>query len=261
MCKFFSVISNGKGRILFFTLKDIQKIEKEENPENYYWNSHTSIAHYNGIKGEKEDSWNKWEYNPETKELKIDGEYNAKDDGKSVKKKIEKYLADNGGLYCLKVYNRNSGDRNSGNRNSGYRNSGNWNSGDWNSGDRNSGDWNSGNRNSGYLNTNEPKVRIFNKLTNKKNIDFPNYFYFNVNELITVSKMTAKEKKEFYWYKTTEGYLRTINYKEAWKKSFEQADKEDVAKTLKLPNFDYDLFEEITGITKKMITAKLKKKK
>ena len=36
------------------------------------------------------------------------------------------------------------------------------------------------------------------------------------------------------------------------------ANKEDVAKTLKLPNFNYKLFEEITGITKKMITDKLK---
>jgi hypothetical protein len=156
--------------------------------------------------------------------------------------------------------NGNSGDWNSGNRNSGNENSGNWNSGDWNSGNFNSGNFNSGSKNSGYLNTNQPKIRIFNKETNKNIIVFPNYFYFSLTEWIKVEDMTDKEKKESYWYKTTEGYLRTINYKEAWKKSFEKASKEDVAKTLKLPNFDYKIFQKISGITEKMIKQKLKEK-
>jgi len=68
--------------------------------------------------------------------------------------------------------------------------------------------------------------------------------------------MTMADKEKFWWYKTTDGYLRTITYKEAWKLSFEKADKEDVRKTLKLPNFNYKIFEEITGITKKMIENK-----
>lgn len=31
----------------------------------------------------------------------------------------------------------------------------------------------------------------------------------------------------------------------------------DVRKTIKIPNFDYKIFQEITGITKKMITKRL----
>jgi hypothetical protein len=135
--------------------------------------------------------------------------------------------------------NFNSGNWNSGDWNSGEGNSGDTNSGDWNSGNWNSGKWNSGNWNSGFLNTNKPKIRIFNKETNRKKIKFPDYFYFN-------------------FYVRIDHPLKKIDYKEAWKESFKKATKEDVATTLELPNFDYSLFEEITGITKKMLDAKLK---
>jgi len=74
-----------------------------------------------------------------------------------------------------------------------------------------------------------------------------------------MAEMTDKEKEEFTWYKTTEGYLKKIDYKEAWKQSFNNAKKEDVAKTLELPNFDYKLFEEISGITEEMFNSKLGK--
>ena len=156
--------------------------------------------------------------------------------------------------------NRNSGDSNSGDRNSGDSNSGNWNSGYRNSGYSNSGNWNSGNLNSGNLNTIESPLRIFNKLTKvkRKDIIYPDYFYFDLNVWVKQTNMTDEEKEDYYWYKTTEGYLKKIGYKEAWKQSFEKTTKEDVAKTLKLPNFNYKIFEEISGITKKMIQGKLK---
>ena len=275
MCKYFSAISNGKGKVLFFKLEDIQKLQQQDNPESYDCNSHTSIAHFNSIKGEQEDKWNKWEYDNYNKKLKLDGDLVAKDDSKQVKKVIEKYLADNNAIYCQKIYlnnsghrnsgdsnsgHRNSGHSNSGDRNSGHSNSGHSNSGDRNSGDRNSGDWNSGHRNSGYMNSNKPDIRIFNKITSKKleNINFPNYFYFDLTNWVNVSDMTDSDKKEFWWYKTTDGYLRTQTYQESWKKSFNEATKEDVELTLKLPNFNYKIFEEITGITKSIIDKKLK---
>ena len=250
MCKYFSAISNGKGKVLFFKLEDIQKLQQQDNPESYDCNSHTSIAHFNSIKGEQEDKWNKWEYDNYNKKLKLDGDLVAKDDSKQVKKVIEKYLADNNAIYCQKIYLNNSGHRNSGHSNSGHRNSG----------DRNSGDWNSGHRNSGYMNSNKPDIRIFNKITSKKleNINFPNYFYFDLTNWVNVSDMTDSDKKEFWWYKTTDGYLRTQTYQESWKKSFNEATKEDVELTLKLPNFNYKIFEEITGITKSIIDKKLK---
>jgi hypothetical protein len=163
---------------------------------------------------------------------------------------------------------RNSGNLNSGNLNSGDRNSGDWNSGDWNSGDRNSGDrnsgawnsgnrnsgylnsgaWNSGNRNSGYLNTNNPKIRIFNKETDVESIDFPSYFYFDLLQWISLEDMTEEEKSEYPQAETTGGYLRKLDYKEAWKLAFAAATPEEIEQTKNLPNFDAKLFFKITGI-------------
>jgi hypothetical protein len=41
-------------------------------------------------------------------------------------------------------------------------------------------------------------------------------------------------------------------------KSFNAASKKDVELLLKLPNFDFEVFEEISGVSKKMINDKLK---
>ena len=72
MCKFFSCISNGNGDVKFFTPENIMKILSEKNTENYNFNSHASICRFYSILGQKEHLWNKWEYNPETRQLKID---------------------------------------------------------------------------------------------------------------------------------------------------------------------------------------------
>jgi len=150
----------------------------------------------------------------------------------------------------------NTGDRNTGNWNTGYSNTGDWNTGDsntgdWNTGNRNTGDsntgdWNTGNRNTGnwnncnyetgFFNTIQSEtVRIFNKDCDRKlweESKKPNFIYFNLEAGKT--------------------------YKECFQKSFEFASKEDVELLLNLPNFDYKAFEEISGITKKMIQKKLK---
>jgi hypothetical protein len=157
MCKFFSCISNGKGKTLFFTPTQIITEMVKGNPNEYNWNSHTSIASFNGIIGVSEDRWNKWEYNIEDKVLRIDN-LNVVDDNDKVKKVVDRFLEGKDVLFLQNLYNRNSGylnsgDQNSGNRNRGYRNSGDLNSGDRNSGNLNSGDRNSGNLNSGYQNS------------------------------------------------------------------------------------------------------------
>ena len=71
MCKFFSLISDGNGKACYFDAKlraDVkQGLIKVESPD-----SHTSIADYYGFKGSKEDTVNKWEYNPITRVLTED---------------------------------------------------------------------------------------------------------------------------------------------------------------------------------------------
>ena len=157
--------------------------------------------------------------------------------------------------------NRNSGNWNSGNRNSGYYNSGNCNSGNWNSGyynsgdynsgDYNSGNYNSGNYNSGFFNSNEPNVRMFNKMTKKKRdeIDIPFWCYIDLTVWVSHDTATSKEKEEHKKeFETSGGYLKTLEYKEAWRLAWDKVGKEEHEKLLKLPNWNNEVFKKITGI-------------
>ena len=139
---------------------------------------------------------------------------------------------------------------NTGNWNTGDWNTGNSNTGNWNTGDSNTGNWNTGDWNTGNLNTDTPQYRIFNKETDikREDIAFPDYFYFNMTEWINESIMTDEEKEDNPTYKTTGGYLKKYDYKEAWRKSWENADIEDRKKTLELPNWNNEIFKEISGI-------------
>ena len=117
----------------------------------------------------------------------------------------------------------NSGDCNSGDHNAGYYNTGDHNSGDFNSGDSNSGDYNSGNFNSGLFNTNEPTVRMFNKPTDKRLSDIvtPNCLYFEVDA--------------------------TDSYKETFTRRLNETSVDELIQVTELPNFDNDIFKEISG--------------
>ena len=158
----------------------------------------------------------------------------------------------------------NSGDWNSGDRNSGDCNSGNWNSGDcnsgnWNSGDCNSGYWNSGDCNSGFFNSDEPCVRMFNKMTKKKRneITIPSWCYFDLTVWVSHDKATDEEKEEHKKeMKTCGGYLKILGYKEAWRIAWDKASKEEHKELLKLPNWNNEVFKEITGIDAEAEIAK-----
>ena len=165
--------------------------------------------------------------------------------------------------------NRNSGDRNSGNWNSGNWNSGNWNSGNWNSGDCNSGDcnsgnwnsgnWNSGDWNSGFFNTDSPLVRIFNKETtvSRRDIDFPNFLYFNLTVWVSHDTATDGERKMHKTeIETCGGFLKTLSYKEAFRIAWDKASKEEHRKLLNLPNWNNEIFMEISGIDAESEIAK-----
>ena len=118
---------------------------------------------------------------------------------------------------------RNSGHFNSGDCNTGYSNSGNSNSGNCNSGNRNSGRYNSGNYNSGLFNTDEPTVRMFNKSTDKRlsDIVIPSCLFFEVDA--------------------------TDSYKEAFTGRLNETSVDELIQVTELPNFDNDIFEEISG--------------
>ena len=166
---------------------------------------------------------------------------------------------------CWNSGKHNSGDCNTGNRNNGDWNTGNHNKGDWNSGSHNSGNWNtgswnSGDCNSGYLNTSSQKYTfIFNKPVEKSalaKINFPSFMFFTLTDWVPACFMSHEEKEQHPKYATVGGYLKKYDYKEAFRKSFEEAKRlpdwpEQLKRLKALPNFDAKVFEEISGITSK----------
>ena len=122
------------------------------------------------------------------------------------------------------------------------------NTGVFNSGNCNSGDWNSG-----FFCTNSPKLRLFNKETDFTMEEFMKTEWYAV---LTSGKFnltkwrayTDEEKAQDERKRLIGGELITIPYKEActnWWASLSEKDKA-IIKTI--PNFDANIFAEITGI-------------
>ena len=60
--------------------------------------------------------------------------------------------------------------------------------------------------------------------------------------------MTEQEKKEQADFHVRGGYLKTYEWEEAWANYWRDSDQEEKDKVLNLPNFDPEIFKEITGI-------------
>lgn len=170
----------------------------------------------------------------------------------------------------------NTGNRNTGNRNTGNCNTGNWNTGDWNTGNRNTGNWNTGNRNTGdwntgNCNTGDWNLTNFNSgffMTKKSPINMfnnPTIFHtqkdirnlrgmqvlcwnFENSWWIYSENMTKEEKEAHPEHKNTGGYLKTVDFKTACKMMWDNLDCDDKQSVLDLPNFDKQIFFDITGI-------------
>jgi len=153
----------------------------------------------------------------------------------------------------------NTGDRNTGNWNAGNRNAGNINAGDrntgnWNAGSMNTGDMNTGERNAGLFCTNEPTARLFNKpciytMTELYQSDkMPDFSVVKSAVWVWSDAMTDEEKSDHLEYKTTGGYLKQLEYTDAWAKAWPNIPESEKEKLKNLPNFDADIFMEITGI-------------
>jgi hypothetical protein len=143
----------------------------------------------------------------------------------------------------------NTGDRNTGGCNTGYYNTGDRNTGDRNTGDRNTGGWNSTNYSTGFFNTVEQPLYMFNKLVeNVSRDDIDTYLNVKLTEWILPEKMTEQEKTSNPSWETCEGYLKERSFEEACKLAWKEANEETKQKFLNLPNFDAEIFKEITGI-------------
>ena len=220
------------------------------------------------------DCFNYYQFNPENKVAEVLALGEVDTDGtKSCTNKIQ-IVREIPWAELLEIVNTgkgctglcNSGDWNSGDWNSGDCNSGNWNSGDCNSGDCNSGNWNSGNWNSGdwnkcsfsngCFNTVSPKIYLFNKPSEWTYQDWLNSearYLLNqipgdVLEYIYLSDMTDEEKAEHPEAETTGGYLKILDNSECaviWWRGLSDRQK---AVITAIPNFDKEIFKQITGI-------------
>ena len=150
----------------------------------------------------------------------------------------------------------NTGNRNTGNRNTGNRNTGNGNTGDWNTGNGNTGDWNIINYSTGLFNTQQNKIDIFDKPSNwtledwfESDVRSILNWNFESSVWIYEDNMSDKEKGQNPTYKTTGGYLKVFDFKEACKNMWNVLTKNEKNRVItELPNFDKEKFELITGI-------------
>ncbi len=141
--------------------------------------------------------------------------------------------------------------------NTGNCNTGNWNTGNCNTGNCNTGNWNTGywntvNHETGFFNTiQSDSVRIFNKEYSRvewDKISKPSLLYFDLTKWVADSEMTDQEKIDNPTFHCTGGYLKKIDYKEAFQESWNNAPQSERDAVKALPNFDADVFFEISGI-------------
>lgn len=163
---------------------------------------------------------------------------------------------------------RNTGNGNTGDCNAGYWNTGNcnigyWNTGNWNTGCRNTGycntgncstgDWNSCDRSTGFFNTKERTINIFNKdsgltFDECRKCEWYSALYSVPFTLTRWISYTEAEKKDSIFRRSIGGYLKCYTFYEACAIWWKEMSDENKALVQTMPNFDKNIFKEITGI-------------
>ena len=125
-----------------------------------------------------------------------------------------------------------------------------------NSGNRNSGDWNKTCFSNGCFNTESPKIFLFNKPYDWTYQDWLNsdarYILMdcpsNVLSWIWEDDMTDEEKEQHPEYSVTGGFLKHIEKETGRQMWWDGLSDRKKTIVMNLPNFDKDIFKEITGI-------------
>ena len=137
----------------------------------------------------------------------------------------------------------------------GRGNTGDWNTGYWNTGDWNTGDWNKTNFSTGVFNTIQQPTYAFNKrltITRDELYQHPGIRIlinrYKNGWFIPTGDMTDDEKNAHPEYKTVGGYLETVDFQTAFRMTWDTLSSEERNAVRGIPNFDADIFEEITGI-------------
>ena len=92
---------------------------------------------------------------------------------------------------------------------------------------------------------------MFNKMTDCKrdDIHIPSWCYFDLAVWVSHDTATEEEKKKYKnEIEICGGFLKTLDYKDAWRLAWNKASIEERKKLFDLPNWDNQVFKEITGI-------------
>jgi hypothetical protein len=72
--------------------------------------------------------------------------------------------------------------------------------------------------------------------------------YFKLTLWVNEYEMTDEEKEKHPNYKIARGYLKELNYKEAWRNMWNYINDKEKNAFTSLPNFNKDIFKTITDI-------------
>ena len=165
------------------------------------------------------------------------------------------------GYYSTGDYS--TGDYSTGDYSTGRESTGDCSTGDYSTGDCSTGNWSTGDYSTGHFCTENGKgFGAFNKKIHKdyetaRSIwdaaEKPPCLFFKMAVWVLAEHMTEDEKSDNPTYKTTGGYLKVLDYKEAFSASVLAAPKKERDMIRALPNFDADVFLEISGVDLRLV--------
>ena len=97
---------------------------------------------------------------------------------------------------------------------------------------------------------NKPTDLTMIQLVGIKGVQVLNWNYEN-NWWIYSANMSEEEKKAHPEHEYMDGYLKSVSFKEACRIMWDKLTDEEKDEVKKIPNFDADVFKEITGVNVK----------
>ena len=156
-----------------------------------------------------------------------------------------------------------TGNHSTGNGSTGSHSTGHFSTGHYSTGHFSTGNWSTGHYSTGHFCTKDGKgFGAFNKKLHEsyekackiwEGAEKPNCLYFDLIVVVDSSSMTDLEKSDDHNRRVTGRYLEVYDYKEAFTKSVLNAGKEERDMIRALPNFDADVFLEISGCDLRLI--------
>ena len=166
-----------------------------------------------------------------------------------------------------------TGNYSTGNRSIGYYSTGHCSTGDYSTGHSSTGDrstghystgnYSTGNYSTGHYSTCDYAVGVFqtvqdccggfsafNVPCSREHWDAsekPRCLHFPLTAWVEAEDMSPAEKSDNPLYETTGGYLKVLGFKEAFSASCRSATDDDIELLKQLPNFDADVFFDVSG--------------